>query len=135
MDEVDLLLDTDVLVDLLRRFPPAVRWAKDHASARLGIPVVVYLELLQGARHQADLDALCRYLTPYPVFHLESGDSTRALECFKEHRLSRGIGILDCLIAALVSRLGKPLCTFNTRHYGAIPHLLLQVPYSRDTEA
>jgi predicted nucleic acid-binding protein len=92
MDEVDLLLDTDVLVDLLRRFPPAVRWAKDHASARLGIPVVVYLELLQGARHQADLDALCRYLTPYPILHLESGDSTRALECFKEHRLSRGIG-------------------------------------------
>jgi predicted nucleic acid-binding protein len=86
MDDIDLLLDTDVLVDLLRRFPPAVRWAREHASSRLGIPVIVYLEILQGARNQHELDSLAHHLDAYTTLHLQPEDSARAA-CSSPRRL------------------------------------------------
>jgi predicted nucleic acid-binding protein len=101
MDDIDLLLDTDILVDVLRRYSPALDWARDNPALRVGIPVVVRMELLQGGRNQSEQDLAIRQLGAYRLLHLEAGDSERALQWFEQLHLRSGISMLDCLVAAI----------------------------------
>ena len=100
MDELDLLLDTDVLIDLLRQFPPALKWAEENAVLRIGIPVIARLETIQRARGQAEQAILMQHLDTYPVIHLETGDSQQALQWFESLHLRSGIsqynGLSNC---------------------------------------
>ena len=91
------------------------------------------MEIIQGTRNQSELQALVQQLDRYTTLHLEAEDSARALEWFEQFRLSRGIGILDCFVAAIACRLKKPLCTFNNKHYSPLQVVSLLAPYSRDT--
>ena len=45
--------------------------------------------------------------------------------------LSHGLGIIDALIAECAIGLGVPLCTFNVRHFSAVPGLVTERPYAR----
>ncbi len=45
-----ILIDTDVMVDILRRHGPAVAWLDSLGTAAVGIPGLVAMELLQGCR-------------------------------------------------------------------------------------
>ena len=48
MAEPDLLLDSDVLIEILRGTPEAGDWLNAHTDQVLGIPVIVRMEILQG---------------------------------------------------------------------------------------
>ena len=52
-----MLLDSDVLVDLLRKHPPAIAWfdALDE-DEELVVSGVVVMELIQGRRNKAEQD-------------------------------------------------------------------------------
>ena len=54
-----------------------------------------------------------------------------ALTDFAPLKLSRGIGTLGCLIAAMVIEQGITLLTFNTRHFRHVPNLNFAAPYTR----
>jgi predicted nucleic acid-binding protein len=97
----------------------------------IGIPVIVLMELLQGARHRSEQQRIAQRLAILPVEQIEAGDSSRAAEWFAAYRLSHGVGILDCLIAAIAHRVGVPLYTFNVPHFHAIPDLDARQPYER----
>lgn len=68
-------------------------------------------------------------MTDVVIVHIESGDSTDALQWYRTYHLSQGIGILDCFIAAAASRLNGPLHTLNTKHFRVIPGLRVKRPY------
>ena len=131
MPEPDLLLDTDVFIEILRGKPKAATWLTAHADQVIGIPVLVRMELTQGVRNKQELQALIRELGRYTLLHLETGDSARALGWFETFHLSHNVSILDSLIAAIAIRLRKPLYTFNLKHYQVIPGLDVRSPYSR----
>jgi len=131
MAESELLLDTDVLIEILRGTPEAAAWLSAHSDQTIGIPVVVRMEILQGARNKREQQALIRELRRFQVIHLEHGDSERALAWFEAFYLSHSLGIMDCLIASVAVRLGKPLYTFNLKHYRPIRELNAQMPYHR----
>jgi hypothetical protein len=63
------------------------------------------------------------------IIQIESGDSIRALEWYRSCHLSRGIGFLDCFVAAAAHRLACELHTLNTKHFRAIPGLKTRRPY------
>jgi predicted nucleic acid-binding protein len=50
-----MLLDTDVMVDLLRQHAPAVAWLNALEDEEILLPGFVVMELIQGCRTQADL--------------------------------------------------------------------------------
>ncbi|OFV81279.1 MAG: hypothetical protein A2W26_06005 [Acidobacteria bacterium RBG_16_64_8] len=54
MADPTLLVDSDVLVDFFRGSPQAADWLSANSDAVVGIPVIVLLELLQGARGAAE---------------------------------------------------------------------------------
>jgi predicted nucleic acid-binding protein len=124
-----MLLDTDVLIDILRGFPPAVAWINSPPVAPVGLPGMVALELLQGCRNLAEQQRaetlLRRFLLHWPT----AADCARALADFTTYHLSHDLGIMDALIGETAVGLGLPLATFNVKHYGVIPGLRTVQPY------
>lgn len=49
-----ILLDTDIMIDLLRRFPPAVTWLSSLGATDLVVPGYVVMELIQGCRNRSE---------------------------------------------------------------------------------
>ena len=131
MADPSLLLDSDVLIDFFRGSPQAADWLSTNRDAVIGIPVIVLMELLQGARSAAEQGSIGKQLEAFSVQHLETGDSQRALEWFATYRLSHGTGIMDCLMGAIAARLSVPFYTFNVRHFGPIAGVHARQPYER----
>jgi len=84
-----------------------------------------------GARDAAEQASIRTRLKPFPVAHLEGGDTERALEWFSKFRLSHGTGIMDCLIGATAARLAVPFYTFNARHFAPLDGIDARQPYER----
>jgi predicted nucleic acid-binding protein len=56
-----LLLNTDVMIDLLRRHPPALAWLTSLGSTQLVSPSYVVMELIQGCCSKAEQNQLGWY--------------------------------------------------------------------------
>lgn len=95
------------------------------------VPGFVVMELIQAARNPQDIQQAKRLVTHLPVIWPAEADCTRALSDFTALRLSTGLGLLDSLIAATAIGHGATLCTFNTKHYRAVPGLSFTQPYTR----
>jgi predicted nucleic acid-binding protein len=127
-----ILLDSDVLIDLLRKYPPAVRWFDAlHEDEGLVVSGYIAMELVQGCRNKQEQDKVRRALVAYGVVWLAPRDCDRALEVFAAYRLSHHVGLLDVLIGQTAVALGLPLHTFNQRHYGFIPGVQTLQPYAK----
>jgi predicted nucleic acid-binding protein len=124
------LLDTDVMVDLRRQYPPALAWFAQLTEAP-ALPGFVPMELMTGCRDQAEMRALLRELAPFRVHWPAPDDCNRALITYSRAHLSHRLGLIDCLIGECAVGLSAILCTFNVRHYGAISGLQTEQPYIR----
>jgi predicted nucleic acid-binding protein len=49
-----ILVDADIMVDIMRRHPPAVAWLDVLGTEVVGIPGLVAMELLQGCRNREE---------------------------------------------------------------------------------
>lgn len=124
------LLDTDVVIDLLRGVPAATMWLQTLKET----PVVsgfVVMELLQGCLNVADVQSVRKLVQPLPVLWPSRAECEQALDYFAEYRLTHGLGLLDSLIAASAIGAGATLCTFNVKHYRSLAVLVTEQPYSR----
>ena len=128
MDDVDLLLDTTVLVDIFKGESSAVSWARQNQTLRIGIPVIVWMELIYGARDRREQNQFYKGLSAYRIIYLDERDQEQAKEWLRAYCLSHGIGPFDCLIAATAVRVGKPLCTLD-KDFSVIPSLRAIRPY------
>lgn len=127
-----ILLDSDVLIDLLRQYSPAVAWFDAlQEDEELAVSGYVVMELIQGCRNKPEQDRVQRELAPYGVVWLSQTDCDRALELFAAYRLSHNAGLLDVLIGQTAVAMGTPLYTFNQRHYEFIPGMQTVQPYSK----
>jgi len=127
-----IFLDSDVMVDLLRQYPPAIEWfdALDQDEEIL-LPGYVVMELLQGCRNSTEQERLQRALAPYGIAWPSPTDCDRALDVLAQYHLSHNAGLLDVLIGQTAVALRVPLCTFNQRHYQFIPGLQTTRPYEK----
>ncbi|MCX7017065.1 MAG: type II toxin-antitoxin system VapC family toxin [Candidatus Sumerlaeota bacterium] len=127
-----ILLDSDVLIDLLRKHPPAIAWFDTlREDEELAAPGYVAMELIQGCRNRAEQDKVERELGAYRVVWPSPTDCDQALEMFAEHRLSHNAGLLDALIGQTAAAMDVPLHTFNQRHYAFIPGVRTIQPYEK----
>lgn len=124
-----ILLDTDVAVDILRQYPPALAWLQGLGSAPLGFPGLVIMELIQGCRNKAEQQQVEQFCQRYTVYWPSEADCQRALQDFTASHLSHSLGLLDALIAHTAVGLNEPLATFNVKHYGTIAALKMIQPY------
>jgi len=125
------LLDTDVLIDVLRGVKEAQAWLQSHANQALIVPGIVAMELLVGCKNRIEIQGCRAFLSQFPVAWTEAHEFERACEYLAAYRLQSGIGIPDCLIAAMATTRQATLYTFNVRHFRVIADLDIQQPYAR----
>ncbi len=94
-----ILIDTDVMVDIMRRYAPAVAWLDSLGSETTGLPGLVAMELLQGCRNREEQQRVENVLRSYVMYWPDRADCARAYDDFAAYHLSHNLGILDALIA------------------------------------
>lgn len=124
-----ILLDTDVMIDVLRGYEPAKEWLE--TAQEIGVPGLVAMELIQGCQTAKEQKLLQKALSEYQLYWPTEEDCTRALESFSAHRLSANIGLLDTLIAETAIGGDAELATFNVKHYRVLKGLKTIQPYKK----
>ncbi|MCX6375856.1 MAG: PIN domain-containing protein [Armatimonadetes bacterium] len=127
-----IVADTDVMVDLLRRFPPAMEWL-GSLDDRLVLPGFVVMELIAGCKDRTEQRQVERIIRPFPITWPTREALNSALSVFADHHLGHAISMLDAVIGQTAAHLGLPLATFNRKHYSVIHGLKTVQPYSRMT--
>jgi predicted nucleic acid-binding protein len=124
---VNALVDTSVVVDLLRGYRPAQAWFVIQSD--LGVCRAVWLEVTEGIQNsRAQRDAL-NLLRRFELVEITTPDVVWATEKLLSLNLSHNIDTFDCLIAAVNERLQLPLYTRNLKHFTPLIGSLAHTPY------
>lgn len=121
------LIDTAVLVDVLRSHPPAIEWLTRQDA--LGITSVSWLEIIEGATDDLAQKRAVRFLRHFERICPSTDDCDWAIQRLLQFRLSHGVDAMDCLIASTASRLLLPLYTRNLKHFTPLLGPLAKKPY------
>lgn len=125
------ILDSDILIDLFRKYPPAVAWLTSLGDEGLVIPGFVVMELIQGCRNRAEQAKLETVLTAFETVWPSPQTCDEAVAIFAQYYLSHNLGLLDALIGQTAVALNLQLHTFNRKHYAVIPNLVVVEPYKK----
>ncbi|MGH2924031.1 MAG: type II toxin-antitoxin system VapC family toxin [Solirubrobacterales bacterium] len=117
-----VVLDTTILIDVLRGSDPAARWLRGLEEVP-ACSEVTRVEVLRGVR-SAERDPTERLLSALRWIPVDEPIGRRAGGLGREHRGSHpGLGVADLLIAATALVLDADLATSNVRHFPMIPGL------------
>ncbi len=128
-----LLLDTDVMVDLIREYAPAIEWldAIWAKKERVSLPGFVVMELVQGCRNNDEIKEIEREVQNYIIRWPSRATCRRALSAYAKYYLSHGLGMIDSLIGQIAFDENLPLCTFNKKHFETVFKITTVQPYKR----
>jgi hypothetical protein len=129
-----IILDTDIMIDLLRKYPPAMAWLAALGDEEIALPGFVMMELIQGCRNKAEQGKVEKSAASHSVVWPSSKTCDEALSVFSRYHLSHSLGLLDALIGETALALNLPLHTFNQKHYAAVPNLKTVQPYTRGVQ-
>lgn len=111
-----VVLDTDVLIDLLRGREPTRTFLQEVAASSIPCcSVISVAELYVGMRpgEEERTGVLLDGLVIFPV----TREIAEAAGRFKQRSRSRGVELADCLIAATAFLEGAALATGNVKDY------------------
>lgn len=123
------LIETSILVDLLRGVKSARVWVDSIPESARAISVVTVAELLAGCRNRSEQRLVEREVAQYETLWLSQSISQAALDFYKQFHLSHNVGFLDCLIAATASQTGLGVATLNQKHFAPFPGVATERPY------
>jgi predicted nucleic acid-binding protein len=126
---IDAVLDTSILIDLLRAFPQAMEWFAGLGRQRLAITPVVWMETVQGATNRDRRATAVHFLRQFRVEHPTEDDNRWAMRQTARFYLSHSIQLQDAMIASVAVRLAVPLYTTNLKHFRPLPSLDARKPY------
>ena len=129
MDFTELVLDTDVVINHLRRRSNVLLNVTQRFEC--AITAVTYYELLAVPTLSNQQAHLLKNLTiAMPILPLEQASADKAAEIWRTLRFQGlSIGIPDTFIAGICIAHRLPLLTLNQRHYGRIQALTLVSPH------
>lgn len=127
-----MIVDTDILIDVQRGYAPALTWFS-RLEDLPNVPGFVVMELVQDAKSSELVRTTLKFVAPLTIIWPTENDCNQALLYFSRYHLSHKLGLLDALIAACAVGKSTALCTFNVKHYRAIPELQLLQPYEKST--
>lgn len=129
MVEPTHLIETSIMVDMLRGYPPARNWVDSLPAGQAAVSFVTAAELLAGCRNRREQHVVEKELTAYTILWDSEVVSQLAWNWYREFHLSHGMGFLDCLIGATAHAGGLTLYTLNDRHFSPLPGLKTVRPY------
>jgi len=125
------LLDTTVLVDVIRKEEAALDYIDSTRKAESSLPlsIVTKMELIVGCRDKAEVQKMEKLLADYDVLDVTPLISRKAYELIVRFSKSHGMAIPDALITATALVENAVLVTSNVRHFSMIDGLRLEKPY------
>ena len=119
---MSVLIDTSVVIDLLRGAQPAIEYARCLGEPPL-CSEITRVEVLPGLR-SGERRATERLFATVRWVAVDERIARRAGELGRRFRRSyQGLATADLIIAATVEELGLELATLNVRHFPMIPRL------------
>lgn len=121
------MVDTDVLIWVLRRRQPSLDWLERLADqGTLACSVLTISEILRAVKQEelSRTHALLEALDSVPVTY---ADAVQAADIMRQ----RGPGLVDAHIAAAAIRLHAQIVTYNRRDFERTPATL--VPLSPES--
>jgi predicted nucleic acid-binding protein len=119
-----MILDSDVLIEILRSNRRTARWLAEQASTgeTLRYSPVTRAEIGAGMRagEEKDIAALFAGLDAATV---DATTGELAGERLRRYRRSHRLELGDALIGASAQQYGEQLATFNRRHYPGISRI------------
>jgi tRNA(fMet)-specific endonuclease VapC len=125
----DVILDTSILIDLLRGFPPVTGWFATLGRLRAAVTPVVWMETVQGAPNRSKRAQALRLLRQFRIEHPTPDDNRWAMRQVAAFHLSHSIELQDAMIASVAARLAVPLYTMNLKHFQSLPAVDATAPY------
>ena len=124
-----MIFDTDILVWYLRKHRRAAAFVENFPLSERHIPVISYLELLNGCRNNGELREfrLIAHEAFDEVVLLDEDVSDIAVRLMERFVLSRRPQVTDVLIAATALSRGEPLATANRKHFESFAGLQLKI--------
>jgi predicted nucleic acid-binding protein len=116
-----VVIDSDVLIDVLRGIPAASAFLKGLDRPPV-CSEVSRVEVLRGMR-SGERRATERLLSLIGWASVDETVSVRAGAFGRRFRRSHALAVPDLLVAATADRLGLPLATRNVRDYPMFPDL------------
>ena len=113
------LLDTNILIDLLKSKPEAISLTTRVPKGKASISVISVHELYRGAREK-EIPALQQLISKFDILELDAATSKLSGELAKQFQPSHGIDALDCMIAATAVVHDLQLITLNLKHFRPI---------------
>lgn len=124
-----MLLDTAILVDLLRGHEPARKFIDSLSGSLRLVSFITVAELLCGCRNRREQALLELELGDYTWQWMNEATARLAIDLYREFRLPHGIGFHDCCVAATAIDVDVPLATTNVKHFAPIAQLAVIRPY------
>ena len=119
---MSVLLDTSIVIDILRGAQPALDYARRLAEPPT-CSEITHVEVLRGVRSD-ERRATERLLGTLRWAPVDESIARRAGELGQRYRRShRGLATADLIIAASALELGLELATLNVRHFPMVPGL------------
>lgn len=124
---MDAILDTTVIIHLLRRYKPALAWL--NSTQVYGVTSTTWMEVMEGTTGKANQTHSKGILDQFETLYLTAVDQQWAMNQLERFQFSHHIGMNDCLIAAVAHRLGIPLYTHNLKDMTPLIGALAVKPY------
>jgi len=104
------LLDTNILIDVLRGEEVALAWLEKQPSPK--ISVITWIEVLVGCRDE-EADSVQAWLQVFPCLSVDAGISRETVRIRRLH----GLKVPDAIILATARSLQLTLATRNSRDF------------------
>lgn len=124
---MDAIVDTTVVVHLLRRYKPALAWFNNDQT--YGVTSATWMEIMQGTTSKTNQAQAKGILSQFELLYLTAGDQQWAMEQLERFQFSHHISMDDCMIASIAHRLQLPLYTHNLKHMTPLIGKLAVKPY------
>ena len=123
-----LVVDSDVLIDALRRSGPApARFRLALEAGRLVTTAISVFELRSGAAGRPEAKKVEALLAALPALPFDAVAARAAAELRRElEAAGRGIGMAEYQIAGICVSRRLPLLTRNLAHFERVPGLALE---------
>jgi len=119
-----MILDSDVLIEILRGNARTSRWVAAQASTgeTLRYSPVSWAEIGAGTR-AGEEQAITALFAGLTAVSIDATTGELAGERLRRYRRSHRLELADSLIGAVASQHGERLATFDRRHYPGIATL------------
>ncbi len=119
---VNMLLDTDIIIDFLRGYTAAIAFIKNHADD-ISISAVSIAELYAGVKGEKEEQELKDFLELFPILPVTVEIAEKAGYFKKKYSKSHRTGLGDSLIGATAIYHNLSLKTLNCKHFPMFPNL------------